>query len=87
MLPIPAQHQGTAFEFTVVRPLNQGSPRQLDVIIGGRPFFVFFWASKKIQKPAASVMHFKVKAIHFILFNLSKNHNSYQLKITDHEKR
>ncbi|HSN59378.1 MAG TPA: hypothetical protein VLR49_00475, partial [Ferruginibacter sp.] len=53
---IQAKHQGTAFEFTVAPPLNQGSPRQLDVIIAGRPFFVFFWASKKIQKLAAGDM-------------------------------
>jgi hypothetical protein len=35
---------------TVAQKLNQGCPRRLGVLSGGGPFWVPFWASKKVQK-------------------------------------
>jgi hypothetical protein len=35
---------------TVVQKLNQGLSRRLGVLSGGGPFWVPFWASKKVQK-------------------------------------
>jgi hypothetical protein len=35
---------------TVVQKLNQGLSRRLGVLSGGGPFWVPFWASKKVQR-------------------------------------
>jgi len=37
---------------TVVQKLNQGCSRRLGVLSGGGPFWVPFWANKKVQKQA-----------------------------------
>ena len=34
---------------TVVQKLNQGLSRRLGVLSGGGPFWVPFWANKKVQ--------------------------------------
>jgi hypothetical protein len=39
---------------TVVQKLNQGLSRRLGVLSGGGPFWVPFWASKKVQKRGRS---------------------------------
>jgi len=39
---------------TVVQKFNQGLSRRLGVLSGGGPFWVPFWASKKVQKRGRS---------------------------------
>jgi hypothetical protein len=46
MNSIRAKMPGT----TVVQKLNQGSTRNMGVICFGGPFWVPFWASKKVRK-------------------------------------
>ena len=43
-----AQHQGTAFEFTVVLPLNQGSLRKKGRNLFSGPFFGYFFGQAKM---------------------------------------
>jgi hypothetical protein len=43
---IKVQMPGT----TVVQKFNQGFSRRLGVLSGGGPFWVPFWANKKVQK-------------------------------------
>jgi hypothetical protein len=48
------QHQGTYARHYSSTKLNQGFPRRLGVLSGGWPFWVPFWASKKVQKQKRS---------------------------------
>ena len=49
------QHQGTNFQFTVVRKPHQGTAAKRGVIVWRAPFLFLFWRSKKEKKPAAGV--------------------------------
>ena len=50
MLPVPAQHQGTASEFTVVSMLRRAATDKGGVILCWTPFLILFWRSKKVKE-------------------------------------